>query len=139
MTDTIFRGKRLDNGEWITGSLVTLNGKINHMNTYIMDDCASVGMNDSGYTLGYFKEVDPRTVGQYTGLTDKNGQKIFEGDIVTGYFDGEKITGTIVYGSNAQYYIERNGLFGIYLDNSHDWLDVIGNRWDNPELLEGAK
>lgn len=41
-----------------------------------------------------------------------------------------------MYGSNAIFFIERKGLYGIYLDNSQDWLEVIGNIYDNPELLE---
>ena len=74
---------------------------------------------------------------QYTGLRDKNGKEIYEGDIVTGWFDHEKITGYIFYGSDAKFYIERNGLFGIELNNAQDWTEVIGNIYENPELLEG--
>lgn len=75
------------------------------------------------------------TLGQYTGVTDKNGTKIFEGDIVTGYFNHEKIVGYIFYGGNAQFFIQRDGIYGIGLDNSDCWLEVIGNIYDNPELL----
>ena len=83
-------------------------------------------------------EVLPETVGHYTGLTDKNGVKIFEGDIVTGYFNHEKIVGYIFYGGNAQFFIQRDGIYGIGLDNSDCWLEVIGNIHDNPELLKGG-
>lgn len=81
-------------------------------------------------------EVDPETVGQYTGLTDKNDVKIFEGDIVTGYFNYEKIIGYIFYGGNAHFFIQRDGILGIGLDNADCWLEVIGNNHDNPELLK---
>ena len=82
-------------------------------------------------------EIDDETLGQYTGLRDKNGKEIYEGDIVTGWFDHEKITGYIFYGSDAKFYIERNGLFGIGLNNAQDWTEVIGNIYENPEFLEG--
>lgn len=81
-------------------------------------------------------KVDSKTVCQYISLNDKNGKKIFEGDIVCGLFADEKITGYIKYGSNAHFYIERNGLYGIHLDNAQDWLEIIGNIFDNPELLK---
>lgn len=79
------------------------------------------------------------TLGQYTGVTDKNGTKIFEGDIVTGYFNHEKIVGYIFYGGNAQFFIQRDGIYGIGLDNSDCWLEVIGNIYDNHELLEDGE
>ena len=78
--------------------------------------------------------VIPETIGQYTGLKDKNGKKIFEGDIVTGLFNHTDIIGHIVYGSDATFFIERKGLYGIGLNNAEDWLEVVGNIHDNKEL-----
>ena len=80
-------------------------------------------------------EVDPETVGQYTGLTDKNGIKIFEGDIVD-YISSDVIgnpkTGTIIVEDMTDY----DTL--IYLNHSEE-LQIIGNIHDNPELLKGGE
>lgn len=83
--------------------------------------------------------VNTETVGQYTGLRDKNGTKIFEGDIVNiSDFDGGHKIGEVVYNDGACCYRIWGDLFdyglGIYQDDN---IEVIGNIYDNPELLEG--
>jgi len=122
MREYKFRGKRIDNGEWVYG--------------YVYKD-ALIGCNilQTKPCLAAIM-VDPSTAGQYTGLKDKNGREIYEGDIVTGLFNYTGIIGHIVYGSDATFFIERKGLYGISLNNAEVWLEVIGNIYENPELLE---
>lgn len=146
MREILFRGKSKYNNEWIYGSLVRL-GKES------FSDPDRYGITDKGIPIGNMNvcynfqvdEVVPETVGQYTGLTDKNGKKIFEGDIVTAegtaigspFFDD--MVGKIVYEECAFFIEPKNPEESIYLfaDECAD-IEVIGNIHDNPELLKGV-
>ena len=134
MREILFRGKRKEDGKWIEGYLVRVNDKY-----FISDADATFGMN--GEILDCHC-IDPETVGQYTGLNDENGKKIFEGD-VTKYecmYHDEYYEIGFGYGSFNHREIGKqklgtsfdDGEFGLGPDN----MKVIGNIHDNPELLE---
>ena len=126
MREILFRGKRVDNGTWAYGDLM------------YCDDEMEIDSESHGGNGGY---IIPETVGQYTGLTDKNGTRVFEGDILSGYLDElfpEEESRYEVIWHDYGWHIRSNGL----LDTpDNDWLkenfEVIGNIHDNPELMGG--
>ena len=136
MREILFRGKRLGNGDWVEGYL-------------IHDEYCNTFIPYIGYLMGDdtdVAEVDLATVGQFTGLYDKNGKKIFEGDICRVCLDPEICTAYIEYDERtASFNLRYNeGQCNTFLDmqlaknrvGDRVWVEVIGNIHDNPELLE---
>ena len=138
MREILFRAK--SGNEWVYGDLVHLFGN---------DNIAIHHAEHEGETRNYI-DIIPKTVGQYTGLTDKNGKKIFEGDIVKAECDlyhgenkKERVThiGTVIYDKKfCQFGINVAGFSKCYVLNrwKGDYNEVIGNIHDNPELLKGG-
>lgn len=126
MREILFRGKRTDNGEWVKGMLNVLTKKT-----------AQIG----GYTdygthvcIGNSYAVDPATVGQYTGLRDKNARRIFDGDIVE--LDGFLY---VVKWIECGWFIEKiksNAFRLLFTASFAKDSEAVGNIHDNPELLE---
>lgn len=145
MKEIVFRGRK-KSGEWVYGDLIQLHEEAPYW--YILPEGISSEMyedepypfrqNDVMCSVALAKVI-PKTIGQFTGLTDKNGKKIFEGDIVTGRFlHSLPINSVISF---------RNGAFGLLWDRGgaetfdaftslcNIEYEVIGNIHDNPELL----
>ena len=135
MREIIFRGKRIDNGEWVDG-FYTRVADVHYILSGIFDSLINGIINTRGY------KVIPETVCQFTGLYDKNGRKIFEGDIVLfADFFTDEIHRGVVYWCDLAFWFdctETEGDEGIYslAYISANILEVIGNTYDNPELLE---
>lgn len=157
MKETLFRGKTVDTNEWIQGSLVRALGYLDEDEKFFIIPKDALYYNHGEFDI--VEEVRRETVGQFTGLTDKNGKKIFEGDIIKAYFQSQNFknppyaigsvffeNGTfklVVHFSknsieykvfdkenSAAYSIEHNFLDRYYV------LEVIGNINDNKELIE---
>lgn len=123
----LFRGKRKDNGEWVFGDLV-------HSVYKIGDTCVGQYGNEVG-----MHEVDPETICQCTGIKDKNGKLILENDIVNCLT--EDCSGYIGWNeSEAGFYfnvlLEDGSFEEEHIYDYQDCIEVIGNTFDNPELLE---
>ena len=124
--EILFRGKRVDNGEWVYGYYIRYEheGVIKHI---IVTNFAQV------YVNSYY--VIPETVGQYTGHDDKNGKRTFRGDVLV--FDGDRFV--ILWDEERGGFMLDYWQFDEQYDFSELWptSEVIGNIHDNPELLDG--
>lgn len=136
--EILFRGKRLKYGEWIEGYVFDdgiAGSERMFVGGLVITDYHGTACNSCEVGID-FDEVDPSTVGQYTGLKDKNGTKIFEGDIVDILCENEEV-GVIEWSEDtAQFIVQADG-FAASFDNY--WgkdLEIIGNIYDDPELLK---
>jgi uncharacterized phage protein (TIGR01671 family) len=124
MREILFRGKRIDNGEWVYGWYMEYP-----FGRWPLKPCIVPSELACDGELRHC-EVDPSTVGQYTGFDDKNGKKIFENDIVKsdwGYGElNTKVEFRDIFFADNECTISEN-------------IEVIGNIFDNPDLLGGSK
>lgn len=115
MREILFRGKRIDSGEWVYGTMYKI---AKDLNPFIL----------TGGKWGCSYQVDEETVDQYTGLKDKNGNLIFDGDILS-LPNGRQY---VVIFEDGAFILENTGIPMRFANK----FEVIGNVHDNPELLE---
>ena len=135
MREILFRGKRCDNGEWVEGYYARKGVDNDTFKHFIC--VMTFNVNRNTYSSMFYLtdiEVIPETVGQYTGMNDKNGKKIFEHDIVRIYVDFTTMQYVISYDKeNARFVVGDTGFtFWSYISTK---IEVIGNVHDNLELL----
>ena len=152
MREILFRGKRCDNGEWVQGYYIRAE---HHWHKHgIHKDWIVLGASANGgwFALHNKYAVKAETVSAFSGLTDKNGKKIFEGDI---FSIEDEIVAVVIF-KDGCFRMEEYGLCGTWTESGFDecgggwgviqcdpidWytiidMEVIGNIHDNPELLE---
>ena len=145
MREHLYQGKRKDNGEWVQGDLI-------HRQIWASSLCI-IRVSDDGFDNYEEYEVDPETVSEYTGLDDKSGKRIFEGNLlkIVSWVRGAKAEGEKRQDIAEVQYNGNTGGFKlrVYHDGKYKRIskfsaghlcaydaEVIGNKWDNPELLE---
>lgn len=139
--EILFRGKHLNNGQWVYGYVAPYTDMQDNHKWRILTD------GNRGYA------VDPATVGQYTGVVDKNGKQVFEGDII-GYTDSDtgkiSIFGVVKWHHEGNFYINTDTYcnytsdnncanVGYMLNRATTKLHVMGNIHDNPSMLKGGE
>ena len=138
MRDLIFRGQRCDNGEWVYGFYVRADHHWHNHGVHKDWIICGASANGGWFALHNKHAVKADTVGQYTGLTDKNGTRVFEGDIVDILSECEEL-GVIAYEDGA-FVVNANGFSLDFISNIDGKdVEVIGNVWDNPELIGERK
>lgn len=120
MKEILFKAKRIDNGKWVYGYYMDRHGcEIIEKGTWLIFD------------------VDENTICQYTGLTDKNGNKIWENDVALRNSSQGLFKGKIIYDKDGSLcHREFNTDFEALLIGSEKYIEVIGNIFDNPELMK---
>ena len=132
MREILFKAKRKDNGKWIEGHYqkrYDLLGNEEHLIFYA-----------DSYTVWEYAEIDPETLCEFTGRCDKNGKRIWENNVVWLVYDGKEHIYQIVWDNSELDFKATNGEenYGSHFEYllCCDEIEVIGNIFDNPELLQ---
>ena len=125
MREILFRGKT-KSGKWVFGNFVR----------GCLEEFAYIVEFGNKELCRNYVDVLPESIGQYTGLTDRNGKRIFEGDIVEEGCNG--LIGVVVWDNTKGTYKLKDFGEGYEIENAHIEWEIIGNIHDNPELLKGG-
>lgn len=134
--EILFRGKRIDNGQWVVG--FPLRKETPELHCYIINTFET----EIGISGSEMYEVYPESIGQYTNVLDSNHTRIFEGDIIEAIHNGHPLHTSYIKFDNGTYWCDL--ISGSVIDDTESLYDqsldlgltVIGNIYDNPELLE---
>ncbi|EIV7780824.1 hypothetical protein L1671_002871 [Listeria monocytogenes] len=131
MREIEFRGKRIDNGEWVYGNLMQFEDSA----TFIFADerKGASTLTYAHFIINNMHAIDEKTLGQYTGLKDKNGKKIFEGDIC--WEEHNECYGVVKFEEGKFLYVWENIAEDLW--EVADSIEIYGNIHENLELLEG--
>ena len=133
MREILFKAKRTDNGKWIEGCYIKRYDLLGNEEHLIF--------HADSYKVWEYVEIDPETLCKFTGLTDKNGKRIWKNDIVGAWSQGSKAIGEVrqrIDGLWIMYPVWQNHEFWELKPNSNGetMVEVLGNAFDNPELLQ---
>lgn len=142
MREILFKAKRIDNGEWVEGYLVKACQNT-YPNGYEIIDAHGINYDELDCWQPFFisYEVDEKTICQYTGITDKNGNKIWENDIIRHedltngryIFREQPVKNSYVKWNKSCTRFERSDGGSLYHSKK---VEVVGNIFDNPDLLK---
>ena len=145
MREILFKAKRVDNGEWVDGYLFD-NGFDGEEKKYfigglIIEKYNGTACDEWDITGIDFYEIDPETICQFTGMTDKNGVRIWKNDIVEAWSQGSRAIGTVKQRVDGLWIMSpawQNHEFWELKPNSNGetTVEVLGDAFDNPELLQ---
>ena len=133
MREILFKAKRIDSGEWVEGYY--------QKRYYFLGNEEHLIFHADSYKVWEYAEIDPETLCQFTGICDKNGNRIWENDILMAHLDEsypEDVTyETVEWGVAGWVGHEANSIGRQYLDEfDTKYYEVVGNTFDNPELLQ---
>ena len=152
--EILFKAKRKDNGEWVEGNLIYKKSSVGEKTLCLIVGSAEWTNDGEFYNFCNTHHVDENTICQYTGLTDKNGNMIFENDVVNCKNENVRYdkNGIVKFGEYHSGFDGNANHIGFFIEWNSDCLrkdigfwaknreiEVVGNIFDNPELLGGGE